>query len=78
MRAYDSLLQADDALNALRSRRIQEMQDRQNMMRKWKSLGHGVYTKLGGGSVQVSVDIAKAFFEASKESDRLVARMATQ
>jgi thioredoxin-like negative regulator of GroEL len=72
MRAYDSLLQDDDALNALRSRRIQEMQDRQNKMRKWKSLGHGVYTELGGGSVQVSVDIAKAFFEASKESDRLV------
>jgi hypothetical protein len=72
MRSIDALLQDDDAILQLRARRIQEMQARQQNVQRWKSLGHGVYNELGGGSGQVSGDMAKDFFAASKDSERLV------
>jgi hypothetical protein len=72
MKAYDALLQDDDALAVLRQSRMKEMQLRQQNIQRWKLLGHGSYSELGGGSGQVSADMAKDFFAASKESERLV------
>mmetsp|Transcript_12414 Transcript_12414/g.20571 ORF Transcript_12414/g.20571 Transcript_12414/m.20571 type:complete len:253 (-) Transcript_12414:81-839(-) len=63
---YDSLLQNDDALDALRERRLASMRAHQQQRNKWKDLGHGTYEELTG------VDTAKAFFDQTKASDRLV------
>jgi hypothetical protein len=72
MKAYDALLQDDDAIMVLRAKRMKELQAKQLNVQRWKRLGHGGYSELGGGSGQVSGDMAKDFFNASKESERLV------
>ena len=67
---YDALLDDDDALEALRSHRLEQMKQEQQNKLKWKSLGHGVYSDLVSG--QDTRDVAREFFEASKQSERLV------
>lgn len=67
---YDALLNDEDALSALRSKRLQEMQQEQRDKQKWLESGHGSYQELI--SSQDSRDVAHEFFEASKKSDRLV------
>ena len=66
MHAYDALLEDDDAMEALRARRLEQMKQQQQKRLHWKSLGHGEYSELAGS------DIPKAFFEATKASDKLV------
>jgi hypothetical protein len=67
---YDRLLEDNDALEILRKQRLATMQKEHAQQKKWKDLGHGTYTELGGG--QDARDVAKAFFQASKESERMV------
>lgn len=66
---FDRLLDDDEGLEALRQRRLAKMQKQHSQMQKWKGLGHGEYKELGGGQ---NNDVAKEFFETSKQSDRLV------
>lgn len=69
---YDRLLDDEDALEDLRQKRIEQMKKRYLQQRKYRELGHGTYTELGTGSTQDSRDIAKSFFQTSKESDRIL------
>ena len=66
LKAYDDLLDDDDALEALRARRLEQMKVQQQKKIAWKALGHGEYAELAGS------DVAKAFFDATKASQRLV------
>lgn len=68
---YDALLQDDQALEAIRAKRLRELQQQQVQRQKYIAAGHGSYQELGGGG-QVSRDVAKAFFEASKASAWMV------
>jgi hypothetical protein len=63
---YDALLEDDDALDRLRERRLQQLQEKQKQANAWKDKGHGNYGDLEGP------DVAKSFFNASKTSERLV------
>lgn len=66
LKAYDELLDDDDALEILRARRLEQMKAQQAKKVEWKALGHGEYTDLAGS------DIAKSFFAATKASTRVV------
>jgi len=71
MDKYDSLLESTDTeLELLREKRMQQMKRSQEQKNTWKSLGHGMYTSLGQG--QQGADIAKEFFDATKDSERMV------
>lgn len=68
---YDDLLNAGDSeLELLRERRLAQMKKVQEQRQKWRAAGHGVYSAIGEG--QHGVDSAKEFFDASKESARMV------
>jgi len=68
---YDALLEAKDStLEGIRQRRIAQMKKAQEQNQKWRALGHGTYTAIGEG--QHGGDTAKEFFDASKESERLI------
>jgi hypothetical protein len=67
---YDRLLEDDEALEVLRQKRMKILQKQHARQQQWKALGHGTYDELGGG--QDSRDVAREFFQASKESERLV------
>jgi len=68
---YDALLDANDSeLEILRERRLAAMKKAQEQKQRWRALGHGTYKAIGEG--QHGADTAKEFFDASKESDRLV------
>ena len=68
---YDALLEAkDDELEALRERRLAAMKRAQEQRQKYLHAGHGEYRELCEG--QHGADTAREFFEASKESDRMV------
>jgi hypothetical protein len=69
---YDRLLDDEDALEDLRQKRLQQLQKQHFQQKKWRDLGHGDYTELGGGSIQDSRDIAKDFFQAAKDSERMI------
>lgn len=71
---FDKLLEDDEGLEELRQRRLAQMQKQHSQMKKWKELGHGEYLELGGagGTSGDARDVAKAFFEVSKTSDRLI------
>jgi hypothetical protein len=70
---YDRLLEDEDALEDLRQKRLQQLQKQHSLQKKWRELGHGEYKELGSGSTQGDAgDIAKEFFQAAKESDRMV------
>ncbi|KAG7358258.1 thioredoxin [Nitzschia inconspicua] len=68
---FDRLLDDDDALETLRQKRLEELQSTYTKQQKWKSLGHGTYQELTSGGSNTN-DVAKDFFQASKESERLV------
>jgi hypothetical protein len=68
---YDSLLDANDSeLEKLRERRLQQMKAAADQKRKWIENGHGSYTELEGH--QHGGDVAKAFFDAAKTSNKMV------
>ncbi|KAL7471373.1 hypothetical protein ACHAXS_011663, partial [Conticribra weissflogii] len=73
---YDALLESTDSeLEALRERRLAQMKQSVEQRRKWLENGHGIYADLFdsvGGSAQHGGDVAKAFFEAAKKSNRMV------
>jgi len=70
MASYDALLDDDDAMEIMRARRLAQLKQQHDQKLQWKAQGHGEYTDLAQGST--SVDVAKAFFEASKSSPKLV------
>ena len=64
---YDALLDANDSeLEKLREKRLRQMKLAADQRSKWIENGHGAYDELQGH------DIAKAFFEIAKRSDRVV------
>lgn len=68
---YDDLLNSNDSeLEILRERRLAKMKKIHEQKAKWRGLGHGSYVSLGEG--QNGGDTAKAFFDASKASARLL------
>ena len=67
---FDRLLDDDEGLEEIRRQRIAQMQKKHLQQQKWKDLGHGSYEEIGGG--QDARDVARDFFQVSKESDRLV------
>lgn len=67
---YDALLEDEDALELLRERRMEKLKQSQSQWNAWRDLGHGVYSELDDHNS--SNDVAKAFFEAAKQSERLV------
>jgi hypothetical protein len=69
---YDRLLEDEDALEDLRQKRLQQLREEHTRQKKWRDLGHGAYMELGGGGTQDSRDVAKEFFQAAKESERMV------
>mmetsp|Transcript_9711 Transcript_9711/g.14610 ORF Transcript_9711/g.14610 Transcript_9711/m.14610 type:complete len:256 (+) Transcript_9711:128-895(+) len=67
---YDALLDANDSeLEILRERRLVQMKKAQEQKQTWRAQGHGTYTSIGDGQ---HADTAKEFFDATKESDRMV------
>mmetsp|Transcript_30409 Transcript_30409/g.44706 ORF Transcript_30409/g.44706 Transcript_30409/m.44706 type:complete len:258 (-) Transcript_30409:56-829(-) len=70
---YDALLESNDSeLEKLRERRLAQMKAAQSQKAKWLEAGHGVYSDLSSGGGGQQHDIAKAFFEAAKKSNRMV------
>ena len=69
---FDKLLDDDEAMEDLRAKRLAKLQQQHAQRLKWKEVGHGSYEELGGSSRNDARDVNKAFFEASKESDRMV------
>ena len=82
---YDALLKDDDALDLLRERRLREWKQNQRQRQVFREkLGHGEYSELSGSSSSTCTstsatttgstcnDIAKAFFDAAKLSERMV------
>lgn len=73
---YDALLDDEVALQNLRARRLTQLKEQAAAQQRWSALGHGTYTELDGNSYsstnQSTADVAKAFFHAAKESERLV------
>lgn len=67
---YDELLNNDDALEALRAKRLEQMKAAARTRQIYIENGHGTYVSLGEG--RLGSDIAREFFEASKASERLV------
>lgn len=71
MARYDRLLDDDQALEALRAQRLANLKAEHAQQQKYKANGHGSYTELGGGTHNAQ-DVGRAFFDAAKQSDRLV------
>lgn len=71
LKFYDSLLSDDSALERLRAKRLQSMQQAANAQRKYRDAGHGSYDELQT-SQQDARDVAETFFAATKTSERLV------
>lgn len=70
MNRYDALLDANDSeLEVLRERRLVQMKKAQEQKQNWRAQGHGTYTSIGDGQ---HADTAKEFFDATKESERMV------
>lgn len=68
---YDELLNSnEDTLESIRAKRMAALKKNQLLKQKWRGMGHGTYEPLGEG--QHGGDCAKAFFEAAKQSERLV------
>lgn len=71
IRRYDQLLDDDQALEQLRAKRLQEMKQQAALVQQYRAAGHGVYEELCP-SKQDSRDVGRAFFDAAKQSERLV------
>jgi thiol-disulfide isomerase/thioredoxin len=68
---YDYLLQDDQALDALRAKRLQEMKHAAQQQQAYLAAGHGSYKELAA-SQQDGRDMCQSFFEATKASENLV------
>jgi len=69
---YDALLDANDSeLELLREKRLSQMKLHQQQQLAWKNAGHGVYMELDAAG-QHGGDVAKAFFNATKLSQRVI------
>ena len=68
---YDRLLDDDQALEQLRAKRLRELQQQAARVQQYRAAGHGVYEELCP-SQQDSRDVGRAFFDAAKQSERLV------
>jgi thiol-disulfide isomerase/thioredoxin len=68
---YDYLLQDDQALDALRAKRLQEMKHAAHQQQAYLAAGHGSYKELAA-SQQDGRDMCQSFFEATKASENLV------
>jgi hypothetical protein len=72
LQRFDALLLEDeDALEQLRRRRLQQLKSQQKQRLEWKANGHGTYVELNE-STQTSDDVAKTFFDITKQSERVV------
>ena len=71
MARYDALLDDDEAMEALRGKRLAAMKEEHANQQKWLACGHGEYSELGGGG-QNAKDVAREFFDATKQSERMV------
>lgn len=67
---FDKLLEDEDGLEALRQRRLRELQSTHAQRQQWKAMGHGTYHELVPSNN--TNDVAKEFFAVSKASDRLL------
>eukprot|EP00808_Paulinella_micropora_P022978 g15073.t1 len=61
LRALDDV--GEDELAAIRKKRLQDLKSKQAKAQEWKRLGHGVYSE---------VSDQKAWFEAAKQSKRMI------
>lgn len=68
---YDFLLQDDQALEALRAKRLAELKSAAHKKQNYLAAGHGSYTELAA-SQQDARDMCHQFFDATKASDNLV------
>jgi len=72
LQRFDALLlEGEDALEQLRRRRLQQLKSQQKQRLEWKANGHGTYVELNE-STQTSDDLAKTFFDITKQSERVV------
>lgn len=67
---FDRLLDDDEGLEEIRRQRIAQMQKKHSQQKKWRDLGHGTYEELGGS--HDARDVARDFFQAAKESERMI------
>mmetsp|Transcript_22417 Transcript_22417/g.33615 ORF Transcript_22417/g.33615 Transcript_22417/m.33615 type:complete len:242 (-) Transcript_22417:1106-1831(-) len=67
---YDELLNDEDALDALRERRMKQLKNAQKQRQEYIANGHGEYSDLNPG--QHGGDTVRAFFDAAKKSKRMV------
>lgn len=67
---YDDIMNDEEALEALRERRLQQMKQSAKLRQEYKANGHGEYKDLNPG--HHGGDTARAFFDAAKKSKRLV------
>ncbi|GMH72230.1 hypothetical protein TrLO_g7154 [Triparma laevis f. longispina] len=63
MKAYDDLLNDEDALERLRAKRLDKLKAEQKKRLDWQAQGHGRYMELSD---------TKDFFHAAKTSERLI------
>jgi hypothetical protein len=70
LQRFDALLENEDALEQLRRRRLQQLKSQQKQHFEWKANGHGTYVELNE-STQTN-DVAKTFFDITKQSERVV------
>jgi thiol-disulfide isomerase/thioredoxin len=68
---YDYLLQDDQALEALRAKRLREMKHAAQQEQTYRAAGHGAYTELAA-SQQDGRDLCHSFFDATKNSENMV------
>lgn len=72
LQRYDAVLSDADALAELRRQRLLELQRAAQERQQYLAAGHGKYDELGDGPQQDSRDVARSFFAAAKDSERLV------
>lgn len=74
---YDAALRTNpdnnhtSILDQLRAKRLKELQQAHIEQQQWQAAGHGTYRELEA-SPQHAGDVTKAFFDMTKESDRVV------
>jgi hypothetical protein len=69
---YNAVLNDDEqALTQLRLQRLQQMKQQTEQQARFRAAGHGQYTELLASS-QDTRDVARDFFEATKQSERVV------
>ena len=73
---YEALLHDPQAVATLRAQRLEQLRTAAQDQARYRAAGHGVYSELlfcgSGGSQQDTRTVATAFFDATKQSQRLV------